>query len=199
MRVPLGIPPFGSRWSVIQRRESQVPRGLVASRIRLAGEDKDPSLGPNEPAFPIEVSPSDEVEPNDYMHLWLDDDTGADYMQVYESDIDQLPKSIPRDPQGNATGPAVEAPLMGLHAVRQANGTETTHEIRIVEVNILDENDREMTFWDWVDVVILSGQADPINPTRVCGPWLRHRFYTATCPMANNAYGYTTSLETSCG
>lgn len=186
MRIPLGIPPFGARSAAPPRRESRVPRRLVGSRWARAGERKDPKPRErNEYPFFLAVSPEDEVVPHDYMQLWLDDDTGADYMQIYEDDLNQLPTSFPRSPGGQTTT-RVEAPLMGLQGILQANGSISTHEIRVLEVNILGDDDVRLSFWDWVDVVILPGQADPINPTRICGPWLRHRFYTATCPDAKN-------------
>lgn len=117
------------------------------------------------------------------MHFWLDDDTGADHMQIYANDLTLLQNATVADGLPRPELP----PLLGLVAITQANGMISTHSLRILEVNLINEHDKPMaSFWDWVEAVVLNEHPHPITPRRICGPWLRHRYYTGTSPDGKN-------------
>ena len=116
---------------------------------------------------------------------WTDlsfiDDTGANIMQIYSSDVKNLMESNPHTFQGNYPMPR----CLGIVSLSNADGTSNSLVVRELEVNIWDRSKGcFMGQWESVPAVIRPGDSmvggRPLP--RLNGPWARWRYYTATVP-----------------
>ncbi|KAJ5640842.1 hypothetical protein N7528_000467 [Penicillium herquei] len=185
------------------RQISVVPREPVSVHLPLAGEQ------PPNPSSPITGIAFGRWPPQRWSRYhedelnvwWMIDDTGADICTITEKDAaymvrqhnervnertDDIDIEWPRIGMVEVAGP----PLLGYSRVRFANDEMGFQPIRAMEINLLGQNpDSEskgawmMQEWDIIEVAIAPDPPSPEHePTRLLGPWLRHRFYTATSP-----------------
>ncbi|KAJ5717055.1 hypothetical protein N7488_002701 [Penicillium malachiteum] len=160
---------------------SLVPLNPVAVDTYLAGEHRQQ---PDEPIQGIQHTNWFYDTRDGYPSLifWLIDDTGADICTISDGDVDHL-----REQTGLNNNP----PLLGYAEVAGATGQPPVFEqIRALEINLWGQDPRTQSqgammlpHWDIIEVAIARNPADPSNePTRILGPWLRHRFFTGTAP-----------------
>ena len=126
---------------------------------------------------------------NPYPHvtLWCQDDTGADALKINRPDMDAIRKAAVRSENPDYTP---EAPLLGYAEMITASDDFHWAEFRMVEVNMFDKDGNPMSEqWDMIDCILLDEDltsTDPLRPSRLAGPWIRHRFYTSTVPDGSN-------------
>ncbi|CAG8889577.1 unnamed protein product [Penicillium egyptiacum] len=139
----------------------------IALRILIAGGK--PSPGPFEFSFK--------------------DDTGADYMVLYENNVDQLRTNL------QAKGIMYPVPrLLSVLVGTLGDGSKEAMLVRELEVNMWDEQEKQYmaASWDSIPVVVLPER----GTKRRNGPWMRWKFYTATAPDNSNClwlYDYNPS------
>ncbi|KAF3030996.1 hypothetical protein E8E15_011499 [Penicillium rubens] len=107
------------------------------------------------------------------------DDTGADYMVLYENDVNRLRINL------QAQGLMYPIPrLLGVLVVTLGDGSKKAMLVRELEVNMWDEHEKQYMAdsWDSIPVVVLPGR----GTKRLNGPWMRWKFYTATAPDNSN-------------
>jgi hypothetical protein len=107
------------------------------------------------------------------------DDTGADFMQIGRRDLDRMADV-------NLTPGTIPNPACTMR-LKLADGKYTYNHVLYMEVNIFDNDDKSWVCpeFDKIQVVIqpdLGGR-----PSRLAGPWLRHRLFTSTIP---NGYSH---------
>ncbi|KAJ5729667.1 uncharacterized protein N7483_004175 [Penicillium malachiteum] len=185
------------------RQISVVPRDPVPFNLPLAGEQPpNPSssiTGIAHSKWPREPWERHFVWDN---HIfWMIDDTGADLCSITESDVEHLVKEATKwffrqTEDINIEVPHVSRvedvapPLLGYVRVRFANDEMGFQPVRAMEINLLGQNPSKsnkgafmLKTWDIIEVGIAPNPPSPEHePTRLLGPWLRHRFYTATSP-----------------
>ncbi|KAJ6014319.1 hypothetical protein N7540_008910 [Penicillium herquei] len=185
------------------RQISVVPRDPVPFNLPYAGEQ------PPVPSSPIKGIAHSEWPRErwtrhwiwDYNIFWMIDDTGADLCTITESDVTHLVTKtteyfarqtndvnfeVPYESRIESVAP----PLLGYIRVRFANDEMGFQPIRAMEINLLGQDPSEsnkgafmLKHWDIIEVAIAPDPKSPEHePTRLLGPWLRHRFYTATSP-----------------
>lgn len=115
-------------------------------------------------------------------------DTGCDMMTMFEDDIDNLANDHMARYGVNPTRP----PLLGVKGAFLADGTTAWTYCRLMQVTMLDDDDNRMEQvdpWDVIEVQFLPGNSAQPGRSRLDGPWLRHKFYTATSPKGTpNVY-----------
>ncbi|KAJ5787389.1 hypothetical protein N7457_002379 [Penicillium paradoxum] len=110
------------------------------------------------------------------LELEFIDDTGADNFAMWSSDVSDL----------IAQGPGAGYPMpraLGVAESTLADGSDEYTIIREFEINMWSVTDNAWMLddWDKVPICIRKGTADFAH-TRLCGSWLRNRFYTTTIP-----------------
>ncbi|CAG7934939.1 unnamed protein product [Penicillium nalgiovense] len=101
------------------------------------------------------------------------DDTGSTHMSIFEDDISIL--------QDNKNHPLPRCLGVGLHYTSDDRRVPALY--RELEVNMWSVDDKcFMSNWEPIPVSIRSGHATRAGADRLSGSWLRHRFYTGTCP-----------------
>jgi hypothetical protein len=101
------------------------------------------------------------------------DDTGSTHMSIFEDDINIL--------QDNTNHPLPRCLGVGLHYTSDDRRVPALY--RELEVNMWSVDERGfMSNWEPIPVSIRSGHATRAGADRLSGSWLRHRFYTGTCP-----------------
>ncbi|KAJ5877330.1 hypothetical protein N7455_000795 [Penicillium solitum] len=95
------------------------------------------------------------------------DDTGADYMVLYDEDVTRLSTNL----QANDVSYPLPR-ILGVLVVTLGDGSKKAMLVRELEVNI----------WDSIPVVVLPGR----GTKRLNGPWMRWKFYTGTAPDNSN-------------
>lgn len=154
-----------------------------------------PAVGPNaahrhELHFPFGVI-SGEAFPTPFPELELkfQDDSGADVLQIWKSDLVAL------TPQPDPTWPVFEyytPAVVGFIEIENATGTNTVQLIVCLEINMRAYNPANMNAvrpymkTNWTKIfcgVDDHNEHEPGAPgARLGGPWLRHALYTATAP-----------------
>ncbi|KAJ6123682.1 hypothetical protein N7471_010999 [Penicillium samsonianum] len=107
------------------------------------------------------------------------DDTGSTHMSMFEDDINLLRN------MGANDGHIYPLPrCLGVGVLYVADGRRVTSLFRELEVNMwsTDESAWMSPYWQAIPASIQSGQATRVGADRLSGSWLRHRFYTGTCP-----------------
>lgn len=107
------------------------------------------------------------------------DDTGADYMVLYDEDVNRLRTNL------QANGVSYPLPrFLRVLVVTLADGSNKAMLVRELEVNMWDEKERQYmaASWDSIPVVVLPGR----GTKRLNGPWMRSKFYTGTAPDNSN-------------
>ncbi|KAI2722585.1 hypothetical protein CBS147332_3514 [Penicillium roqueforti] len=107
------------------------------------------------------------------------DDTGATHMLLFEDDINVL-RNLEAE-----SGPVYPLPrCMGVGVLYLADGNRVTSIFREIEVNMWSYDERKWMSPDWqaISACVQSGQSTRAGADRLLGSWLRHRFYTGTCP-----------------
>lgn len=94
------------------------------------------------------------------------DDTGAEYMVLYDNDVERLRTNLP----ANGIMYPVSR-LLGVLAVILGDGSKKAMFVRELEVNMWDEQEKRYmaASWDWIPVVVLPGG----GAKRLNGPWMR--------------------------
>ncbi|KAJ5791348.1 uncharacterized protein N7518_008359 [Penicillium psychrosexuale] len=107
------------------------------------------------------------------------DDTGADYMVLYDNDVELLRVNL----QAKGTVYSIP-PLLGVLVVTLGDGSKKAMLVRELEVNMWDEQQKQYmaASWDSIPVVVLPGR----GTKRLNGPWMRWKFYTGTAPDNSN-------------
>ncbi|KAJ5721100.1 uncharacterized protein N7483_009034 [Penicillium malachiteum] len=163
-------------------RQSRVPLNPV-------DDDDDPLAGSQPPIRPL-ILPGplqstyyDPQDPHEHQIIWMNDDTGSDICTLNQSDIDSLVLKA-QEQHEDAELP----PLLGY--IQTWVGGKTFYEVaRTLQINLRGGDGKlMMKKWDNIEVAIAEDDADPqiYEPIRLIGPWLRHRFYTATSPDGTN-------------
>lgn len=96
-------------------------------------------------------------------------------MVIYDSDVAKLRTKLVDD------GSVYPMPrLLGVIVANLGDGSKRTILAREVQVNMWDPvNLRYMAdHWDYIPVLVLPGR----GAKRLNGPWMRWKFYTASCP-----------------
>jgi hypothetical protein len=106
------------------------------------------------------------------------DDTGSTHLSLYEDDINVL---------RNLGGDGQTYPLprcLGVGVLYVADGRRVTSLFRELEVNMWSTDESAWMSPDWhaIPASIQPGQSTRAGADRLSGSWLRHRFYTGTCP-----------------
>lgn len=151
----------------------------------LCGEGEPPFT-----EFPSRINPAkllanEERLPYKELIFWLNDDTGCDICTITKSDVLRLKAASEVKLQADVTLP----PLLGYVGIRLADGAIKFEPVRAMQINIPDHDGNSMLLkdYDMIEVCIADDQPnDPNGPVRLLGPWLRHRFYTATAPDRTN-------------
>ncbi|CAG8891310.1 unnamed protein product [Penicillium egyptiacum] len=101
------------------------------------------------------------------------DDTGSTHMSIFEDDISIL--------QDNKTYPLPRCLGVGVHYTSDDRRVPSLY--RELEVNMWSVDEGSwISKWEAIPASIRSGQATRAGADRLTGSWLRHRFYTGTCP-----------------
>ncbi|KAJ6084577.1 hypothetical protein N7486_011377 [Penicillium sp. IBT 16267x] len=118
------------------------------------------------------------------------DDTGSDFMCIYEQDYDDLHRLY--DTAGIECG----APLSGVAYVKQFDGNRAFCQTRIIWVNIhIPDTDQPLGCWTMVRCVMWShSRLDVHAPPRINGPWLRSILYSASLPSGDGNWGSNVSF-----
>ena len=117
----------------------------------------------------------------------MEDDTGCDICTLMKSDIDDIIQAAQETLTGEGITPPENVfppPLLGYVAFQDFRGVKNFQPIRALEINMMGEENRLhlKNEWDFIEVAVAKNQTHPLPPIRLLGPWLRHRFFTATCP-----------------
>lgn len=118
----------------------------------------------------------------DYSILWMNDDTGSDICTITEADLDTL-----REHATGVNEPLLDVPLLGYVSVQGAVGKSRFEEVRAIEINLCGSGGSGPPMikgeWEIIEVAIAPNpEKETDEPVRLVGPWLRHRFFTATAP-----------------
>ncbi|KGO76962.1 hypothetical protein PITC_003830 [Penicillium italicum] len=107
------------------------------------------------------------------------DDTGSTHMSIFEDDINILRNM---DARGGQVYPLPRCLGVGLLYV--ADGRRVPSLFRELEVNMWssDQSSWMSPSWQAIPVSINPGRSTRAGADRLSGSWLRHRFYTGTCP-----------------
>ncbi|KAJ5724924.1 hypothetical protein N7493_006652 [Penicillium malachiteum] len=161
----------------------RVPVNPVDANVPLAGVQPpfQPNIltlpGPSQTTYP------DPQDPHEHQIIWMNDDTGSDTCVLNQSDIDSLVRKA-REQHPDAELP----PLLGY--IQTWVGGTTFYEVaRTLQINLrADDGKLMLKEWENIEVAIAEDDTDPriYEPIRLIGPWLRHRFYTATSPDGTN-------------
>lgn len=182
VRIPLlGLPKnFKPNFKAKMHQLAVVPHAPV--RDNMGGVTKVPQMK----AVPTVKQPELDTkgaEPYPHLTLWCRDDTGADMLKLNTFDLDAISQAAVRPDNPDFTP---EAPLLGWAVMRTATDEAHWGQIRLVEVNMFDEDGNPMSEqWDMIDCSVFAPDqtgTDIKRPVRLGGPWLRHRLYTATVP-----------------
>ncbi|OQE08686.1 hypothetical protein PENVUL_c009G03706 [Penicillium vulpinum] len=106
------------------------------------------------------------------------DDTGSTHMSVFEDDIDILRT----DARNGNIYPLPRC--LGVGVLYVADGRQVPTLFREFEVNMwsTDESGWMAPNWEAIPASIQPGRSTRAGHDRLSGSWLRHRFYTGTCP-----------------
>ncbi|KAJ6021592.1 hypothetical protein N7540_007096 [Penicillium herquei] len=132
---------------------------------------------------------TDDIKANTSVLFWMTDDTGADVCSIQERDLDQLyhVKNTHEDPVVAQSQP----PLLGYYEMRSADRSapHRFEPCRAMRIHCYSSNDYRGRLFSMlkgaeiIEVLITKNSTNPFDaPVRILGPWLRHRFYTATAP-----------------
>lgn len=99
-------------------------------------------------------------------------------MQIYKADLELLRTLESHAARSDISGP----PVMGVRIFYDCEEKIVFREVKALQVNMFDDEGKEMGPWDWVECAFKEKKRDPDNTIRLAGPWLRHRFYTGTSP-----------------
>lgn len=107
------------------------------------------------------------------------DDTGSTHLSLFEDDINILRNLGAKDEH---TYPLPRC--LGVGVLWVADGRRVPSLFRELEVNMwsTDESNWMSPSWQAIPASINSGQSTRAGHDRLSGSWLRHRFYTGTCP-----------------
>jgi len=107
---------------------------------------------------------------------------------MFEDDIDNLA----REHRARYGVNPIRPPLLGVTGTFLADGTSVWTYCRLMQVTMLDNDDNrmeEVVPWDVIEVQFLPGNSAQPGRSRLDGPWVRHKFYTATSPKGTpNVY-----------
>ncbi|KAJ5587477.1 uncharacterized protein N7459_003242 [Penicillium hispanicum] len=153
-----------------------------------------PNTFQNDLQLELRIQIAGTTEPGPRWPLTFIDDTGSDYMCIYDDDVDDIVDYY-------ATyGICGIAPLMGPTYVAMPNGERFRCIVRSVWVNIFHPVvGREMASWDRIQCICWTHDPNvPNAPKRLNGPWIRSKLYTASAPQGggnlwvfNNKSGFT--------
>ncbi|CAI7641713.1 unnamed protein product [Penicillium glandicola] len=107
------------------------------------------------------------------------DDTGATHMSLYEDDVNVLRNIDAND------GYVYPMPrCLGVGVLFVADGRQVPAIFREFEVNMwsTDESGWMATNWEPIPATVQPGRSTRAGADRLSGSWVRHRFYTGTCP-----------------
>ncbi|KAJ6179193.1 hypothetical protein N7519_009654 [Penicillium mononematosum] len=151
----LGPAPGLSKTSVVCQPDPRINATMVRLSLRIPQAQPPAGKGLSSFEFPFM------------------DDTGSTHMSIFEDDISIL--------QDNKNHPLPRCLGVGLHYTSDDRRVPALY--RELEVNMwsVDEQ-RFMSNWEPIPVSIRSGHATRAGADRLSGSWLRHRFYTGTCP-----------------
>jgi hypothetical protein len=116
---------------------------------------------------------------NTYEEFDFVDDTGASMSVLFYEDMHYLQELVRINTHYR---PPVQ--IMGIASLSLADGQQVFPEIVVLEVNVFDQNGREMLpYWEPIQMVLHS-RYNPTGRTnsRPSGPWLRTKLYTGTSP-----------------
>ncbi|KAJ5722842.1 hypothetical protein N7488_000877 [Penicillium malachiteum] len=170
-----------------------VPRGapgepLVNGNPPRGGE-KRPTLAGG-PADIITYGPADrELSTDTTVLFWMTDDTGADVCSIQERDLEQIyhVKNNHEEPSVSQAQP----PMLAYYEMRGASAGDPHKFVpcRAMRIHCYADKDVDgrlntmLKEAELIEVLITKNSLNPFDPpVRLLGPWLRHRFYTATTP-----------------
>lgn len=94
-------------------------------------------------------------------------------MALYEEDIKFM----------QALGGEVHPPpTLGIRRFRVADGRWIRWAVKSIFVNLFSSDGEEMTQWASVQTLVKKGSRASEGTSRLLGPWLRSKLYTATAP-----------------
>lgn len=107
------------------------------------------------------------------------DDTGSTVLCLFEEDINLL-RGL--GAHGGQTYPLPRC--LGATAPYTADGRRIPSIFRQLEINMWSTDDSAYmsSRWDAIPATVWPGRATSRGSDRLGGQWLRHRFYTGTCP-----------------
>ncbi|KAJ5107480.1 hypothetical protein N7456_004155 [Penicillium angulare] len=187
VKIPIAIRIPGAESAVthaptrVYHEVARVPDFAVASDVPLAGEERPATylVDPEVEEGPLSSTRHDMYIPYPHYTFWMQDDTGSQIMQIYRYDLELLQRLESRTARSEIPLP----PVMGVTAFYDCDERLVFRVVRALEVNMFDDEGKEMSpNWDWIECAIKDRQGDPDVTIRLAGPWLRHRFYTATSP-----------------
>ena len=115
------------------------------------------------------------LRPPSYEFTFIDD-TGASIMLIFEDDINTL-RNLEAE-----SGPVYPLPrCLGAANMCLGDGSRITSIVREIEVNMWNYDESDYMSPQWQAIPTCVDRPRSVS-TRLCGPWLRHRFYTGTCP-----------------
>ncbi|OQD67531.1 hypothetical protein PENPOL_c003G09919 [Penicillium polonicum] len=166
----LGPAPGMSKTSMV-RLSLRIPPGPAVA-VKKEDNGKDGKNGKDEKDDkPLSRPPSFEFP---FM-----DDTGSTHLSLYEDDINIIRNLGAKD------GHTYPLPrCLGVGVLYLADGSRITSLFRELEVNMWSTDESAWMSPDWqaIPASIRPGQATRAGADRLSGSWLRHRFYTGTCP-----------------
>ncbi|KAJ5728053.1 hypothetical protein N7493_004383 [Penicillium malachiteum] len=179
--------------AMTERWTATVPRGAPGEPLI---QGLPPRGGEREPLYTVVPAsnriygpPDPDPSRDTSVLFWMTDDTGADVCSIQERDLEQIyhVKNNHEDPSVVQAQP----PLLGYYEMRGASSSDPHQFVpcRVMRIHCYANKDARghlstmLKESELIEVLITKNSLNPFDPpVRLLGPWLRHRFYTATSP-----------------